>query len=62
MIGVCDEELQSTELAHIMATPEVKVFYRIGGRYYNRKNCTAEFSSRGEAIEAGSRLCGIWDP
>lgn len=39
-----------------------KVFHRQGCRYYNCKNCTAEFMSREEAVEAGYRPCGVCRP
>ena len=39
-----------------------KVFHRPGGKAYNCKNCTAEFTTREDAIAAGYRPCGICKP
>jgi hypothetical protein len=38
------------------------IFHKPGCRYYNCRKCTAEFSSRDEAIEAGYRPCKICRP
>ena len=39
-----------------------KVFHKPSCRFYNCKNCTAVFSSRQAAIDAGYRPCGICKP
>lgn len=38
------------------------VFHRPGCSGYNCENCTATFASRGEAVKAGYRPCGICRP
>ena len=38
------------------------VFHRPSCRYYNCKNCIAEFASREAAIAAGFRPCKICNP
>lgn len=37
-------------------------FHRAGCRHYDCSNCTAVFSSRGEAIRAGYSPCGVCSP
>jgi len=37
-------------------------FHRPGCRYYNCRNCTRVFKSRGEAVAAGYEPCGICKP
>jgi len=39
-----------------------KIFHKPDCRYYNCKACTAQFSSRQEAIDAGYRPCKICNP
>lgn len=39
-----------------------KVFHRPGCKYYNCKNCTADFKTREEAVAAGYKPCEICDP
>lgn len=39
-----------------------KVFHRPGGKDYNCKNCTEEFSNREDALSAGYRPCGTCKP
>ena len=39
-----------------------KKFHRPGCRYYNCKNCTAEFTSREQAIQAGYVPCKVCKP
>jgi len=39
-----------------------QIFHRPGCRYYNCKNCVAEFDSREKAIQAGYRPCKICKP
>ena len=37
-------------------------FHKRGCRYYDCTNCTAEFTTREDAIAAGYRPCGICRP
>ena len=39
-----------------------KVLHAPGCKYYNCKNCTAVFNSRGEAIRLGYRPCKLCQP
>ena len=39
-----------------------KKFHRPGCRYYNCKNCTARFTSREQAIQAGYVPCKVCKP
>ena len=41
---------------------ESKMFHAPGCRYYNCKNCTEVFNSRGEAISLGYRPCKLCQP
>jgi phosphatidylserine/phosphatidylglycerophosphate/cardiolipin synthase-like enzyme len=51
---------QNTVLYH--GNKSSKVFHDPSCRFYNCKNCTANFSSRKAAIDAGYRPCGICKP
>jgi hypothetical protein len=39
-----------------------KVFHKPGCRHYDCKNCTAVFSTRDDAINAGYRPCKVCKP
>lgn len=38
------------------------IFHASSCRYYDCKSCTVEFSSRGDAIDAGYRPCKVCKP
>ncbi|MBN2468032.1 MAG: Ada metal-binding domain-containing protein [Deltaproteobacteria bacterium] len=38
------------------------IFHKPSCRYYNCKDCTAEFTSREDAIAAGYRPCRVCNP
>jgi len=41
---------------------ESKIFHQASCRYFNCKKCSAEFTSREEAISAGYRPCKVCKP
>ena len=41
---------------------ETKVFHKSSCRYYNCEQCTCDFSTRSEAINAGYSPCGVCNP
>ena len=61
VLGYGPEVVQATDAVY-QGNVKSRVFHQPGCRYYGCKNCTATFSSRDEAIQAGYRPCKVCAP
>lgn len=59
----CKDDKSSTATSGILhGNVKSKVFHQSDCKYYDCKNCTAEFSSRKDALQNGYKSCGLCKP
>ena len=56
------DHIADEAIAPYSGNTSVKVFHKLGCRYYECQNCTAKFRAREDAVSAGYSPCGICNP